>query len=127
MVLNSLSAELDAAIINNMVEQTATELDLTFSALAHPTRRDLLRRLASGEATVTELAAPYEISLAAVSKHLQVLEGAGLLRRRVEGREHRLSLEAAPMRQAAVWLARYQRFWEDSLDALQALLEERGD
>lgn len=109
-----------------MVEQTRRRLDDTFSALAHPTRRDLLRRLAAGEATVTELAAPYEISLAAVSKHLQILEGAGLLRRRVEGREHRLSLEAGPMRDAAAWLAHYRRFWEESLDALEALVREEG-
>lgn len=113
-------------IINHMVEQTTRRLDATFSALAHPTRRDLLRRLAAGEATVTELAAPYEISLAAVSKHLQILEGAGLLRRRVEGREHRLSLEAGPMRDAAAWLAHYRRFWEESLDALEALVREEG-
>ncbi len=109
-----------------MVEQTARRLDVTFAALAHPTRRDLLRRLAAAEATVTELAAPYDISLAAVSKHLQVLEGAGLLRRRVEGRQHRLSLEAGPMREAAEWLAHYRGFWEDSLDALEALVEEDG-
>lgn len=107
-----------------MVERQAHSLDDTFAALAHPTRRDLLRRLAQGEATVSELAAPYEVSLAAVSRHLQVLEQAGLLRRRVEGREHRLSLEAEPMRTAAVWLTNYRRFWQESLDALETLARE---
>lgn len=106
-----------------MVERTAPGLDSTFAALAHPTRRDLLRRLASGEATVSELAAPYDVSLAAVSKHLQVLEQAGLVRREVQGRQHHLSLQAAPMREAAAWLAHYREFWDRSLDALEGLVE----
>lgn len=107
-----------------MVENNDVTLDDTFSALAHPTRRDLLRRLAEGEATVTDLAAPYSVSLAAVSKHLQVLEEAGLLRRRVSGRQHYLSLQAAPMRAAAAWLVQYQAFWARSLDALEAIARE---
>jgi DNA-binding transcriptional ArsR family regulator len=108
-----------------MVERLAPRLNHTFAALAHPTRRSLLERLATGEATVTELAAPYSISLAAVSKHLQVLEQAGLVRRRVEGRVHHLSLRARPMQEATRWLVQYRRFWNLSLDALAALAAER--
>lgn len=113
-----------AAILNLMVEQKNRTLDDTFTALAHPTRRDLLRRLGAGEATVSELAEPYPVSLAAVSKHLHVLEEAGLVQRRVEGRRHLLSLRARPMRAAAAWLVQYRRFWDRSLDALEALAEE---
>lgn len=108
-----------------MVERLAPRLNHTFAALAHPTRRSLLERLATGEATVTELAAPYSISLAAVSKHLQVLEQAGLVKRRVEGRVHHLSLRARPMHEATRWLVQYRRFWNLSLDALAALAAER--
>jgi len=108
-----------------MVERLAPRLNDTFAALAHPTRRSLLERLATGEATVTELAAPYSISLAAVSKHLQVLEQAGLVKRRIEGRVHHLSLRARPMQEATRWLVRYRRFWKLSLDALAALAAER--
>jgi DNA-binding transcriptional ArsR family regulator len=108
-----------------MVERLAPRLNHTFAALAHPTRRSLLERLATGEATVTELAAPYSISLAAVSKHLQVLEQAGLVKRRVEGRVHHLSLRARPMQEATRWLVQYRRFWNLSLDALAALAAER--
>jgi DNA-binding transcriptional ArsR family regulator len=107
-----------------MVERSAPRLNATFAALAHPTRRSLLERLAAGEATVTELADPYSISLAAVSKHLQVLEQAGLVKRRVEGRVHHLALRARPMQEATRWLARYRRFWKMSLDALEALAAE---
>ena len=107
-----------------MVERSAAPLNTTFAALAHPIRRSLLEKLASGAATVTELAAPYPISLAAVSKHLQVLEQAGLVRRRVRGRVHHLSLRARPMQQATRWLVRYRRFWKLSLDAFEALAEE---
>lgn len=107
-----------------MVEKTDVNLDDTFSALAHPTRRDLLRRLAAGEATVSDLAAPYSVSLAAVSKHIQVLEAAGLVRRRVRGRQHHLSLQAGPMREATAWLIEYRAFWSRSLDALEAMAGE---
>ena len=109
-----------------MVEHPAPPLDETFSALAHPTRRSLLQRLAANEATVTELAGHYPISLAAVSKHLQVLERAGLLERRVEGRRHHLSIHADPMLDAARWLVHFHRFWELSLDALEALAADGG-
>lgn len=107
-----------------MVEYDETQLDATFAALANPTRRSLLERLAQGEATVSELAEPFTISFAGVSKHLRVLEEAGLVQRRVVGREHHLSLEGAPIADAAAWLLRYRRFWQESLDALEAYLDE---
>ena len=103
-----------------MVEHS---LDDTFQALSDPTRRTLLTRLAAGEATVTQLAAPFDMSLAAVSKHLQVLERAGLVSRRVDGRTHHLSLEASPLLEALTWLAAYRDFWDVSLAALSELLE----
>lgn len=107
-----------------MVEYTEQELDETFAALAHPTRRDMVRRLGQGAATVSELAEPYHVSLAAISKHIQVLERAGLAQRRVSGRVHTISLNAAPLRSAAEWLAYQREFWADSLDALEGLVEE---
>ena len=97
-------------------------LDSAFSALADGTRRALVERLAGGEARVTDLAAPFRMSLPAVSKHLRVLEDAGLVRRRREGRTHFLSLTGEPMAAAAQWLDRHRRFWEGSLDRLAALL-----
>jgi DNA-binding transcriptional ArsR family regulator len=102
----------------------ADQLDRTFAALADPTRRAILARLASGEATVTELAAPFEISLPAVSKHLKVLERAGLV---VRGRERQwrpARLEATPLRDVAEWAERYRRFWEERYDRLEEYLEE---
>jgi DNA-binding transcriptional ArsR family regulator len=99
-------------------------LDLTFSALADPTRRRILHHLASGDRCVTDLAKPYSISLPAVSKHLRVLERAGLIRRRRNGRVHSLKLQAAPMAQASRWIEDYRRFWEDSLDRLGGYLEK---
>lgn len=98
-------------------------LDSTFAALSDATRRGILARLASGEASVTELAKPYDISLPAVSKHLRVLESAGLVARSKDGRVHRCRLEAAPMKSAADWMAHYRQFWEAQLDSLQRYLE----
>ncbi len=98
------------------------DLDVTFGALADPTRRAILARLARGESTVTELAGPFEISLAAVSKHLRVLERAGLVVRARAGRVHRMRLDAEPLQGAAGWIERYRRFWEDRLDALDRYL-----
>ena len=91
-------------------------LSTTFSALADPTRRAILARLVSGEASVTELAAPFQMSLPAVSKHLKVLERAGLVARSREAQWRRCRLEAGPLKDAADWLDRYRRFWEQSLD-----------
>ncbi len=109
-------------MVNHMVEHPHPELDATFGALADPTRRSLLARLAEGEATVTQLARPFDSSLAAISKHLQVLERAGLVRRRIEGRSHYLSLEASPLLEALTWLVAYRDFWDASLTQLADLL-----
>jgi DNA-binding transcriptional ArsR family regulator len=99
-------------------------LDATFGALADGTRRAILARLALGETSVSELARPFAMSLPAVSKHLRVLEQAGLLARQKDGRVHRCHIEAAPMRAAAGWIARYREFWEEKLDALDRYLKE---
>jgi DNA-binding transcriptional ArsR family regulator len=99
-------------------------LDSTFAALSDATRRGILARLASGEASVSELAAPYDMSLPAVSKHLRVLESAGLLTRSKEGRVQRCRLAAEPMRSAADWIEHYRRFWEAQFDSLHKFLEE---
>jgi DNA-binding transcriptional ArsR family regulator len=98
-------------------------LDATFAALSDATRRGILARLATGEASVTELAKPYDMSLPAVSKHLRVLESAGLVARSKDGRVHRCRLEAAPLKNAAIWIEHYRRFWEAQLDSLQRFLE----
>ena len=107
-----------------MVENPAAILDTTFAALADPTRRAILRHQAAAESTVTELATPFDMSLQAVSKHLQVLERAGLVRRTVTGRVHRCRIEAAPLRDAVTWMERYRRFWEQRLDALAEFVAE---
>jgi DNA-binding transcriptional ArsR family regulator len=109
-----------------MVEYSLSELDATFGALSDPTRRAVLAVLSLGEATVSELAQPHEISLAAVSKHIQILERAGLVSRRKVGRTHHISLNASPMLDAFGWLAAYQEFWDESLDSLVGLLEARS-
>jgi DNA-binding transcriptional ArsR family regulator len=100
------------------------QLDRTFAALADPTRRAILARLAGGEATVTELAEPFDISLPAVSKHLKVLERAGLIARGRERQWRPARLEAAPLREVAEWAERYRRFWEESYNRLDEYLEE---
>lgn len=104
-------------------------LSQTLSALADPTRRGILARLAQGEATVGELAEPYDMSLAAVSKHLKVLEKAGLISRGKEAQWRPCRLEAAPMAEVADWVESYRRFWEQSLDRLGDYLAElqKGD
>ena len=99
-----------------------TGLDRTLTALAHPARRAILRRLSAGEACVTELAAPFEMSLAAVSRHVRVLEEAGLVRRRRVWREHLVSFEPGPLDAALAWMAEQQAFWTHRLDALDELL-----
>lgn len=99
-------------------------LDAVFAALADPTRRKILARLAQGTASVGELAAPFAMTLPAVSKHLRVLERAGLLRRERAGWYHHCHLEAAPIEGAAEFLARYRPFWEATLDALAEYVEE---
>ena len=99
-------------------------LSVTFAALADPTRRAILARLASGEASVSELAAPFEMSLPAVSKHLKVLERAGLITRGRAAQWRPSRLEAAPLKDAADWLEEYRRFWEESFDRLEDYLRE---
>ena len=102
-------------------------LDAVFHALGDRTRRALLARLASRPARITELARPFDMSLPAVSRHIRVLESAGLIARSVDGRVHQCSLAAAPMKTAEAWLDRYRRFWEGSLDALARLVEAQGE
>jgi len=99
-------------------------LDTTFAALADPTRRAILARLASGEATVTELAEPFEISQPATSKHRAVLERAGLVSRGRGGRRRACRLDAAPLRDALAWLENYRAYWEESYQRLDALLDQ---
>jgi DNA-binding transcriptional ArsR family regulator len=99
-------------------------LSLTFAALADPTRRAILARLASGETSVTELAAPFEMSLPAVSKHLKVLENAGLIARGRDAQWRPCKLEAAPIKEVADWVETYRRHWEESLDRLAVHLAQ---
>ena len=100
------------------------QLDLTFSALADPTRRAILARLSSGEASVTELAEPFKMSLPAVSKHLKVLQRAGLIARGREAQWRPCRIEASPLKDVSEWLEHYRRFWEESLDRLENYLRE---
>lgn len=112
-------------MLNLMVEYSEACLSRTFAALADPTRRAILHRLRAGSLRVSEIAAPFEISLNAVSKHLKQLERARLLRREVRGREHYCSLDAAPIGEAEAWAAEYREFWERRLDALEQLVTTR--
>lgn len=106
-----------------MVERKApADLDALFRALADPTRRAMLDELAQAPRSVGELAAPHAMSLAAASKHIQMLERAGLVERTVEGRTHRCRLDARPLHAGAEWLRHYAKFWTQRLDALEALL-----
>ncbi len=102
----------------------APDLDATFAALADPTRRAILARLASGAASVQELAEPFDMTLPAVSKHLKVLERAGLVARGRDAQRRPCRLTAAPLREVAGWAERYRRFWEESLDRLDDYLRE---
>ena len=105
-----------------MGEYRAVQLDDTLIALADETRRRILRGLAAGEARVTEVAAPFEISLNSVSKHIRLLERAGLVRRRVVGRDHFLALEPKPFDELTQWMSRTREFWNSRLDHLEAAL-----
>jgi DNA-binding transcriptional ArsR family regulator len=108
-----------------MIQAAASDtLSATFSALADPTRRAILARLASGELSVTELAEPFDMSLPAVSKHLKVLERAGLIARNREAQWRRCRLEASPLRDVSAWIDQYREFWEERLDRLEAYLAE---
>jgi DNA-binding transcriptional ArsR family regulator len=103
---------------------TPRHLDATFAALADPTRRAILARLATGEASVTELAAPFKMSQPAISKHLKVLERAGLISRGRDAQRRPRRLEAKPLAEATEWLERYREYWEGNYQRLDALLEE---
>jgi DNA-binding transcriptional ArsR family regulator len=105
-----------------MVEHHGIGLDRVFQALADPTRRAILRSLTEGERNIRELASPFSMSFAAVSKHVKVLEQAGLVRRQVRGRSHLCRIEAAPLAAASEWLRFYEGFWTGRLDALEAIL-----
>jgi DNA-binding transcriptional ArsR family regulator len=106
-----------------MVNYQQSHLDLAFSALAHPIRRGILARLASGETTVADLARPHDVSAPAITKHLQILEKAGLLRSRKDGRRRRCRLDARRLREAQGWIEHYRRSWERRLDRLDAYLK----
>jgi DNA-binding transcriptional ArsR family regulator len=107
-----------------MVKYSPSSLNRTFAALSDPTRRQILAHLARGDRRVTDLARPHKMSLPAVSKHLRVLEDAGLLRRRRYGRVHEMQLNAEPLKKAAQWVEEYRKFWEGSLDRLASYLEK---
>jgi DNA-binding transcriptional ArsR family regulator len=103
---------------------TSDHLDATFAALADPTRRAILARLATGEASVTELAAPFAMSQPAISKHLKVLERAGLISRGRDAQRRPCRVEAKPLAEATEWLERYRQAWEESFQRLDTLLDE---
>lgn len=109
-----------------MVEQLA-DLDAVFHALADPTRRTMLGQLAERELTIGELATPFRMSFAGASKHVRVLENAGLVTRTIRGRTHLCRLEAARLAEANAWLRRYQRFWTAKLDTLEVLLRAEDE
>ncbi len=105
-------------------QMSPAHLDATFAALADPTRRAILGRLASGEASVAELAKPFKMSQPAISKHLKVLERAGLVSRGLDAQRRPRKLEAAPLAEATAWLEKYRQFWEQAYGQLDALLDE---
>lgn len=107
-----------------MVNYNEHRLDLVFGALAHPIRRGILARLANGEATIAELARPYEVSAPAITKHMRILEDAGLLSRKKLGREHHCRLERKRMKEAEDWIESHRKFWNERLDALERYLKE---
>lgn len=116
---------MDAVLTGERSRDAAEQqLDVTFAALADPTRRAILERLQAGEATVTELAAPFAMSQPAISKHLKVLERAGLVSRRQEAQRRPCRLRAAPLRSATDWLTEYRNHWEESYQRLDALLDD---
>src|SRR3712207_1699007 len=109
-----------------MVEEQSARLDAVFQALADPTRREMLTRLAEGERSIGELAAPFRMSFAGASKHVKVLEKAGLVRRTVRGRTHLCRLSPEPLADASAWLRSYRPLWGQRLGALEQMLTEEG-
>ena len=118
---------LGLCILYYMVNNTSEQLTTVFMALADPTRRAILERLAHGEASGTELARPFSISVPAISKHLRVLKNADLILHRKEGRTHMFRLAAKPMRDATAWLEQYRHFWEEQFDSLEAYLQQTSE
>lgn len=116
-------------VFNHMVkyDMISDQLDMTFSALSDPTRRGILERLANGRATVGELSEPYDMSMAAISKHLKVLEKAGLISRTKEAQWRHCSFEAAALKEASKWVEKYRKFWEQQLSQLDDYLKEGTD
>jgi DNA-binding transcriptional ArsR family regulator len=123
---HALTPAAPPSIFNQVVEYQSKSLNRVFFALADPTRRAVLARIAHGELTVTAIAAPFGISLAAVSKHVRVLEEAGLLKRVRQGREHRLSLVPETLRAAAAWVDQFERLWTDHLDHIKEAAERKA-
>ena len=108
-----------------MGEYRTDRLDRVLGAAADPTRRAILARLATADARVTDVAGDFPISLNSVSKHIRMLERAGLVRRRIQGRDHMLSLDAAPLAEAAEWIHSYRRFWNERLEALDKYIQKK--
>jgi len=107
-----------------LVKYNQHHLDLAFGALAHPIRRGILARLSAGEATIAELAKPFKVSAPAITRHMRILEEAGLLSRKKQGREHHCRLEQKRLRQAEAWIEDHRKFWNERLDALERYLKE---
>jgi DNA-binding transcriptional ArsR family regulator len=107
-----------------MVNYSQRRLDLAFGALAHPIRRGILARLSTGDATIAELAKPFKVSAPAITRHMRVLEKAGLLSREKKGREHHCRLEQKRMKEAEAWIEAQRKFWNDRLDSLERYLKE---
>ena len=119
-----MTREWSYLIFNRMVKYQSTDLDSVFSALGDATRRAILAQLAEGDSRVTELARPHDMSLPAVSKHLRVLEQAGLVKKQKDGRVIRCSLDPAALKTAADWVDQYRRFWDERFDQLARYLED---
>jgi DNA-binding transcriptional ArsR family regulator len=119
----SLTRGTPAIIFNQVVKYIPESLNRVFFALSDPTRRAVLARIAAGDMTVTAIAAPFAMSLAAVSKHIRVLELAGLLKRTRQGREHHLQFVGQPLQAAADWVNQFDRFWTDQLDRIKEAAE----
>lgn len=119
-----MTREWSYLIFNQMVKYQSTDLDSVFSALGDATRRAILAQLAEGDSRVTELARPHDMSLPAVSKHLRVLEQAGLVKKQKDGRVIRCSLDPAALKTAADWVDQYRRFWDERFDQLARYLED---
>ena len=111
-------------MLNHMVNYNQHRLDLVFGALAHPIRRGILARLSNGETTIAELARPFRVSAPAITRHMRILEEAGLLSRTKQGRAHRCRLEQKRMQEAEAWIEDHRKFWNQRLDALERYLKE---